>query len=63
MSRVADVDARIRSEDMTDFARVMRSEIASDQQPVTGTSPRINVSDDDVCVCCTSSWSVRPSGA
>jgi len=48
MSRVADVDARIRSEDMTDFARVMRSEIASDQQPVTGTAPRINVSDDDV---------------
>jgi len=48
MSRTADADARILSEDMTDFARVMRSEIASDQRPVTGTAPRINVSDDDV---------------
>jgi len=48
MSRAADADARILSEDMTDFARVMRSEIASDQRPVTGTAPRINVSDDDV---------------
>ncbi|WP_133512953.1 gas vesicle protein K [Candidatus Thiosymbion oneisti] len=48
MSGVADADTRILSEDMTEFARVMRSETPPDQRPVTGTAPRINVSDDDV---------------
>jgi len=48
MSRAADADARILSEDMTEFARVMRSETPSDRRPVTGTAPRINLSDDDV---------------
>jgi len=33
---------------MTEFSRVMRSETPPDQRPVTGTAPRINVSDDDV---------------
>jgi len=48
MSGVADADPRIWSEDMTEFARVMRSETPPEQRPVTGTAPRIDVSDDDV---------------
>ncbi len=48
MSRVGNADARILSEDMSDFARVMRSETPPEERPVTGMTPRINVSDDDV---------------
>ncbi len=33
---------------MTEFARVMRFETPLDQRPVTGSVPRINVSDDDI---------------
>jgi len=47
-SRVGDSDARILSGDIPDFARVMRPETPLDGRSVTGTAPRINVSDDDV---------------
>jgi len=48
MSLVSDSDARILSEDIPDFARVMRPKTPLDGRSVTGTAPRINVSDDDV---------------
>jgi len=48
MSRVGDSDARILSEDIPDFAHVMRPETPLDGRSITGTAPRINVSDDDV---------------
>jgi len=48
MSLVRDSDARILSKDIPDFARVMRPKTPLHGRSVTGTAPRINVSDDDV---------------